>query len=362
MKIESLIDSRAFLASPIQLAIDKQTYGLGELFAGAGGMALGASKAEWDENRFHHVWVNDNDKDACVTLSHNMSIPRQGVYCCDVANLDFDSMQPIDGLVFGFPCNDFSMVGDRHGISGQYGGLYRWGVRALESLKPLFFVAENVTGLGSSGNDLATILNALKGAGYKVFPNTYHFERYGVPQRRHRIIIVGFREDLNIGSFQHPNPTTKEEPITSRQALEGITQDVSNNERTKQSTTVIERLKHIRPGENAFTANLPEHLRLNLKSGATISIIYRRLKPDEPSYTVTGSGGGGTHLYHWKEPRALTNRERARLQTFPDDFVFYGNKESVRRQIGMAVPPHGATIIFETILSTLVKAQIPSQC
>ena len=86
--------------------------------------------------------------------------------------------------------------------------------------------------------------------------------------------------------------------------------------------------------------------------GAKISQIYKRLDPTKPSYTVTGSGGGGTHIYHWSENRALTNRERARLQTFPDDFVFEGSKESVRKQIGMAVPCEGARIIFEAILKT----------
>jgi DNA (cytosine-5)-methyltransferase 1 len=84
-----------------------------------------------------------------------------------------------------------------------------------------------------------------------------------------------------------------------------------------------------------------------------ISQIYKRLDPRKPAYTVTGSGGGGTHVYHWKENRALTNRERARLQTFPDHFVFEGSKESIRRQIGMAVPPEGASVIFEAIAKTL---------
>ena len=105
-----------------------------------------------------------------------------------------------------------------------------------------------------------------------------------------------------------------------------------------------------------FTADLPEELRLNMRSGATISQIYRRLMPDKPSYTVTGSGGGGTHLYHWDEPRALTNRERARLQTFPDWYKFEGGKESVRRQIGMAVPPAGAKIVFEAVLAHLCRS------
>ena len=122
-------------------------------------------------------------------------------------------------------------------------------------------------------------------------------------------------------------------------------------EKTKQSQQVVERLSYIQPGQNAFTANLPEHLRLNI-TGAKISQIYKRLDPDKPSYTVTGSGGGGTHIYHWSEERALTNRERARLQTFPDEYEFMGSKESVRKQIGMAVPCRGAKIIFEAILKS----------
>jgi DNA (cytosine-5)-methyltransferase 1 len=114
---------------------------------------------------------------------------------------------------------------------------------------------------------------------------------------------------------------------------------------------VIERLKLIKPGQNAFNADLPPELRLNVK-GAQISQIYRRLDPAKPSYTITGSGGGGTHVYHWEEPRALTNRERARLQTFPDDFVFEGSKENVRKQIGMAVPVEGAQIVFEALFKS----------
>ena len=110
-------------------------------------------------------------------------------------------------------------------------------------------------------------------------------------------------------------------------------------------------MSYIKPGENAFTADLPERLRLNVK-GAKISQIYKRLDPNKPAYTVTGSGGGGTHIYHYAEPRALTNRERARLQTFPDTYIFEGSKESVRKQIGMAVPSKGAKVIFEAILNT----------
>ena len=128
----------------------------------------------------------------------------------------------------------------------------------------------------------------------------------------------------------------------------------TNQEFTKQSKIVVERLSHIKPGENAWTANLPDHLKLNVK-GAKMSMIYKKLDPEKPSYTITGSGGGGTHVYHWRENRALTNRERARIQTFPDNFEFIGSKESVRKQIGMAVPVQGAKIILETVLMTFAK-------
>ena len=134
--------------------------------------------------------------------------------------------------------------------------------------------------------------------------------------------------------------------------------DAPNNELTKQSAVVAERLSYIKPGENAFTADIPKHLQLNVK-GAKISQIYKRLDPEKPSYTITGSGGGGTHVYHWSENRALTNRERARLQTFPDNYFFIGSKESVRKQIGMAVPASGASIIFNAILNTFARVEYP---
>ena len=148
---------------------------------------------------------------------------------------------------------------------------------------------------------------------------------------------------------------------TCKNALENppIPADAKNNELTRQSAVVTARLKYIKPGENAFNADLPDELKLNVK-GAKISQIYKRLDPNKPAYTVTGSGGGGTHIYHYSEPRALTNRERARLQTFPDSYEFMGSKESVRKQIGMAVPVQGAKIIFEAVLKTFAGIDYPS--
>lgn len=340
------------------------TYRLGELFSGPGGIALGAKSAVLKTNKYSysisHAWSTDYDKDTCETYRNNICPDNpKSVVCKDIRKLDLEKLagiSPIDALAFGFPCNDFSLVGEQKGMDGVFGPLYAYGVKTLKIFKPQWFLAENVGGLRNSndGKTFDKILDELRNAGYNVTPHLYKFEKYGVPQARHRIIIVGIRNDLG-KTFQVPSPEPyKNINVTSRNAIENppISPNAYNHELTKQSETVINRLKYIKPGENAFTADIPEHLRLNVR-GAKISQIYKRLDPNKPSYTVTGSGGGGTHVYHWSENRALTNRERARLQTFPDDFIFQGSKESVRKQIGMAVPVKGAKIIFEAILNCL---------
>ena len=334
----------------------REIFKLGELFCGPGGLALGATTANVDGMHIVHQWANDYDQDTCNTYIKNICPDNpDSVICGDVRKLDIEKLGEIDALAFGFPCNDFSVVGEQKGFDGIFGPLYTYGVKALKTYHPKWFLAENVGGLRSAndGKAFEKIKNDLISAGYRIVPNLYKFENYGVPQARHRMIIVGIRDDLPY-EYKVPSPEPyKDVDVTCKNAIENppIPPNAPNNELTRQSTQVVERLKHIKPGENAFTANLPDELKLNVK-GAKISQIYKRLDPQKPSYTVTGSGGGGTHIYHWSEPRALTNRERARLQTFPDDYVFEGSKESVRKQIGMAVPSAGAKIIFEAILKT----------
>ena len=331
---------------------------LGELFCGPGGLAYGAINANINNEEFGivHEWATDYDRSTCDTYIHNICPEHpESVICEDVRKLDINSLSPIDALAFGFPCNDYSLVGEQKGINGTFGPLYTYGVKVLKKHKPMWFLAENVGGIRSANEGAAfkKILSELEKSGYKIYPHLYKFEQYGVPQARHRVIIIGIRKDLPY-EYKVPSPEPfKDIDVSVRTALENppIPTDAPNHEFTKQSAIVVERLKHIKPGENAWTAELPEHLRLNVQ-GAKLSQIYKRLDPDKPAYTVTGSGGGGTHIYHYAEPRALTNRERARLQTFPDDYVFIGSKEIVRRQIGMAVPPKGAQVIFEAVLKT----------
>jgi len=345
----------------------RKVFRLGELFCGPGGIALGAIKSQASKDgvsySFSHAWANDYDPDTCETYRKNICPNEpESVVCGDIRKIDLKQFGPIEAFAYGFPCNDFSIVGEHKGIDGEFGPLYSYGVRIIDRLKPKIIFAENVGGIASAneGKAFEQILSDLENAGnkYNLTVNLYRFEEYGIPQARHRVIIIGIERDLGL-RFKVPAPTFKIK--TSRSAIEEppIKKNAANHELTKQSATVVERLTHTKPGENAWNADLPRHLQLNVKQ-TRLSHIYKRLDPNKPSYTITGSGGGGTHGYHWKEPRALTNRERARLQTFPDAYTFHGPKESVRKQIGMAVSPSMAEILFTCILKTFAGIEYPS--
>jgi len=368
-------------------------YVLGEMFSGPGGIALGAELASRSlssdgGSSIEHGWAVEHHADTAETYKRNIrGATDETVFTADVRDFDLRNVPSFDAFAFGFPCNDFSTVGEHRGLDGDYGALYTYGVHALALHSPDWFVAENVSGLSRANDGMAfgKILSALQRPGaavltdskfiefygadsskvdpdleYEIVAHLYRFEEYGLPQRRHRFIITGIRRDIRErlgGGFRVPAPVTplKWQQKTAREALEldPIHPGAYNNSRIKHPQSVIDRLDEIAPGKNAFNTVFKDpSLKLNVK-GATLSNIYRRLHADEPAYTVTGSGGGGTHMYHWSEPRALTNRERARLQTFPDSFRFFGGNPSVRRQIGMAVPPEGAQAVIEAMLRTM---------
>jgi len=338
---------------------NKKSLRYGELFCGPGGLARGAIDAglEHSEYSIKHSWANDNDEWACKTYAHNIcgNMNDESVIHGDVRKINFKNLGKIEILAFGFPCNDFSLVGEQKGIEGKFGPLYRYGVNALKLKTPQAFVAENVGGLisSNSGDAFKLILKDFVNAGYRITVNKFKFEEYGIPQNRHRILIVGLKENDFENFYEIPKPTKT--IVTSKEALENpkIPEEATNQEPTNHPPKVKLRLSQILPGQNAWNADLDENLKLNVKN-VKLSQIYRRLNPNEPAYTVTGSGGGGTHMYHYDMKKfALNNRERARLQTFPDDYKFLGGKEQVRKQIGMAVPVRGAKFIFSALLNTL---------
>ncbi len=337
---------------------EKKIFKLGELYCGPGGLACGALRSQSDDGKFSlsHAWANDYDPDTCETYRKNICPENpSSVYCGDVRDLDIKALGKIDAFAYGFPCNSFSNVGEHQGLANEkFGQLYWYGIEVLRYYQPEWFMAENVSGIRSAGtNDFQTILKDMRESGYKLVTNLYKAEQYGVPQTRHRVIIVGIRDDLNV-EFKVPSPEIyKDCDISSETALAGITPDMPNSEYRTLSETVIRRLSYIKPGQNVWQAeaqgNLPKELRI--KTRTKISQIYRKLDPTKPSYTITAAGGGGTFGYHWTD-RELSNRERARIQTFPDTYEFVGNYSSVRKQIGMAVPCKLSEVVTTAILNS----------
>ena len=388
-------------------------FNLGELFCGPGGMAIASTLvdpvAAQDGEVFSlsHSWGVDYSHCAIETFKANLG-EENGIEM-DAKKFVSEGLTPrrrINALAFGFPCNSFSSVGESEGLNNaKFGTLYKAGIKVLEAYDPIWFIAENVSGISKieTGEQFKTILRDLAnaGKGYNVVAHLYRFEEYGVPQARHRYVIVGIRQGFARRHrlvFRPPAPTHgpgRLPFVTVRDALANVANQTDwGGRHTRQSQIVVRRLMFTPPGENAwkldeivrwtdndlaaYLQQLPwyerdivpigdigairaeiERIRLHC-TRARMSHIYRRLEADRPSYTITGSGGGGTHVYHWEEHRALTNEERAALQTFPPDFKFCGTPEQVRKQIGMAVPTRGAIAIFRAILQTFAHVPYPS--
>lgn len=348
------------MSPPVDLAV-------GDLFCGCGGFSLGAGRAvaaapdgaTW---RLRPRWAVDLDADACASYAANLGVtPLRG----DARDIDFAALEPIDVLLFGFPCADFSEVGAQRGVRGPQGLLYMEGVRALRALRPIAFVAENVRRLrqADGGAAFRQIRTDLELSGYRVTAHLYRGEEYGLAQTRHRVFLVGIRADRGL-TFRPPAPTMSQ-PATVREVLDRpVPPDAPNQERRHLTPRMAELLAQVRHGESLGTAvkraDFPADLRERESGRRSFRGYYRRLDPDAPAGTViAGGGGGGKTIHHW-ETRPLINRERARLQGFPDDFGFTGPVGSVCAQIGMAVPPPLAKVVLGGLLATLAGAAYPS--
>ena len=321
------------------------------LFAGCGGMDLGFLMAEHSKLGYELAWANDYEKPACETYKKNFN---HDIVCGDIWDIDLDKVPKADVIVGGFPCQDFSALRGkkRPGLKSKRGLLYTKFVEAVSKKLPMFFVAENVKGLltankGWAIKKIKQDFEKVDHVGYNVTYQLINFADYGVPQNRQRVIIVGIRNDLDL-NFTFPKPTHKDKPIGTKEALEGVEKVRLNNEHIRTAPSTRQKLESIPPGGNY--KNIPGHEKRNW-----MSLIYRRTHPDRPSATIVANGGGGTWGYHYAEPRPLTNRERARIQSFPDNFEFVGTISEVRKQLGNAVPPMGIKPIAEQLLRTLNK-------
>ena len=295
------------------------------------------------------IWANEYNKWAADTYERNFN----GVLVDRRSILDIDpytekNIPESDLILGGFPCQDFSIIWKRPGLNGSRGNLYREFLKFVDAKKPKAFVAENVKGILSAneGKAIQQIVSDFKAIdpGYTLSTKLYNFADYGVPQYRERVLIVGIRNDIGF-NFEHPiathGPKAGKGYFTVGEALKGVESVTYNNERMKIKPRTVKILSKISEGGNF--ADIPENDPHHVKG--MISHVYRRIHRDEPSKTLIAAGGGGTWGYHYPEPRPLTNRERARIQSFPDWFVFTGSIQEVRRQIGNAVPPQGVRML-----------------
>ncbi len=318
------------------------------IFSGCGGLDYG-----FHMEGYETVWANDFAEWACKSYAYNIGNVISYEDITKINPYENNAIPECDLVLGGFPCQDFSIIWKQPGLNGTRGGLFRHFAEFVDAKRPKAFVAENVKGLitANGGKAIDTIIKDFESIapGYIVKPHLYNFAEYGVPQFRERVLLVGVRIDTGF-DFVHPKPShgpNGELPyVTAGEALQGVENVPTNNEHINIKEKTKKVLELIPEGGN-FT-DIEKDNPLYVKG--MISHVYRRIKRDEPAKTIIAAGGGGTWGYHFPEPRPLTNRERARLQSFPDDFVFKGSIAEVRRQIGNAVPPVGVRAVATRLL------------
>ncbi len=302
------------------------------LFSGAGGLDMGFERAG-----FRTIWANDFESDACKT-HENWSTAK--VVCGDIAKVDEKDIPDADVMLGGFPCQGFSLSGPRK-IDDSRNVLYKHYVRIVKAKKPLMFVGENVKGLLTMGNGtiIEAIIEDFSQCGYDVFYKLLNAKDYGVPEDRERVIIVGFRKDLNIKSFEYPAP--RDYIVTMREALKNLPEPTPDEVcNAPYSSRYMSRNRKRNWDEVSYT----------------IPAMAKQvtLWPGSPDMTKVD-----TDLWKFGEngvTRRFSWREAAAIQTFPASLEFYGDLTSKYKQIGNAVPVKLAEIIATHLYGVLTNA------
>ena len=327
-----------------------------ELFAGAGGLAIGMEKAGFDS-----ILLNEINKFACQTLSSNR--PKWNVIEGDVAQVNFsDYRNKVDIVSGGFPCQAFSYAGKKLGFEDTRGTLFFEFARAVKEINPKVILAENVRGIlkHENGKTIETITNIIDDLGYKlVSPRVLKAMFYQVPQKRERLIMIGIRKDFSPHvEFCWPSPYSR--IMTMRDALKAgelFATDVPYSLGQTYPKRKAEILALIPQGGywRDLTDELQrEYMQKSYFLGGGKTGMARRLAWDEPSLTLTcAPAQKQTERCHPDETRPLTVREYARIQTFPDDWNFSGSLTDQYKQIGNAVPVNLAYAISRSLISLL---------
>ena len=313
-----------------------------ELFAGAGGFALGLEKAGFDV-----VMLNDSDKWACATLRDNR--PEWNVVEGDIRQVDW-KVYKADLVAGGFPCQPFSYAGKRLGLDDVRGTLFYEFARCVKEVRPNIFIAENVYGLKTHGDGktLKTIISVMESLGYKVQYQVLDATEYDVPQKRKRIFIVGTLPGI---TFRFPKPSDK--TLTLKDALKSVPKSTG----VTYSRSREEIMTLVPPGGSWI--NLPKELQLkymgnSFYSGGGKRGAARRLSWNDPAPTLTTSPSQKlTEFCHPDQTRPLTVREYARVQTFPDEWRFAGGIGAQYKQIGNAAPVNLAKALGRALIRAL---------
>ena len=310
-----------------------------ELFAGAGGLGVGLEKAG-----IKCVALNEIDKWACQTLRENR--PNWKVLEGDIKGFDFSEYaNEVDIVTGGFPCQAFSYAGKKLGLQDARGTLFYEFARVVNEVKPLICVGENVRGLLSheNGKTLEGMISILDEIGYNVMPvQVLKAINFKVPQKRERLILIGVRKGIDL-KFEYPKPYKKIYNLSDAlKKGELFDSDVPFSEGTKYPKRKKEVLAMIPP--KGYWRDLPLDIQKEFMGGSFYlgggkTGMARRIGWDEPCLTLTCSPAQKqTERCHPDETRPFTVREYARIQTFPDEWIFKGPVSSQYKQIGNAVP------------------------
>lgn len=326
-----------------------------ELFAGAGGLALGVEKAGFDT-----LGLVEVDKNAADTLRKNR--PNWNVINDDIANISCLDLEKyfsikkgeLDLLSGGAPCQAFSYAGKRLGLEDARGTLFYHYALFLEKLQPKMFLFENVRGLltHDHGKTYETMLNIFEKAGYKIDKKVLNAWEYGVPQKRERLITIGIRNDL-VKNISYKFPKAHDYKPVLRDILLDCPEGpgIPYGEKKKKIFELVPAGGYWRDIDPAIAKEYMKSC-WNMEGGRTG--ILRRMSLDEPSLTVlTSPSQKQTERCHPLEARPFTVRENARCQTFPDDWEFCGNVSAQYKQVGNAVPVNLAYDIAKEITYSL---------
>ncbi len=326
-----------------------------ELFAGAGGLAIGLEQAG-----FEAIALNEFDKHACDTLRKNRE--HWNIIEGDIRDIDFSQFSGVDFISGGFPCQAFSYAGKQLGFEDTRGTLFFEFARAIKETQPKVFLGENVRGLleHDNGRTIEVIKSVITDLGYTLIePKVLKAMFYRVPQKRERLMLVGIRDDLvKYSKFEWPSPYKR--IFTVRDALKSgelYQSDVPDSLGQKYPKRKEEILSLVPQG--GYWRDLPDELQREYMQGSYFlgggkTGMARRLAWDAPSLTLTCSPAQKqTERCHPEESRPLTVREYARIQTFPDEWQFSGPTSSQYKQIGNAVPVNLAFAIGRTLIALL---------